>query len=90
MTTKRRCLVCGRPIRARGLCNAHYKAANTEINLGKTDEEKLAIEQSLIAAKLLLPCNHHKKNELRNLFSEYLSAKRRRRWPEQGKQSKTA
>jgi hypothetical protein len=84
--------VCGRPTVSRGLCSADFKGARYEINLGETAEDKARIEQSLIDAGLLLPKNFAKKNGLRSLHQEYLSAKRRRRWPLDGEkqQPKTA
>jgi hypothetical protein len=68
-----------------------YKAALYEIEQGKTPEAKQAIEQSLIDAGLILKPYERRRNELRQLLSEYLSAKRRRRtWPKDGTQARTA
>lgn len=64
-----------------------YKAALYEIAKGKTPDEQAAIEQSLIDAGLLLKPYQIRRNELRNLLSEFLSAKRRRKQWQTGDQS---
>jgi hypothetical protein len=62
-----------------------YKAALYEIKKGKTPEEQQAIEQSLIDAGLILKPYERRRNELRQLLVEYLSAQRRRKkWPREG------
>jgi hypothetical protein len=66
-----------------------YKAALYEIEKGKSPEERQQIEQMLIEGGFIKKPYETRRNELRQIFGEYLSRKRRRKtWPKDGGESR--